>query len=88
MQGGMIMEFINQYSFTVVAGTLIIVFAFFIFRYEIGQRQVISLVALVIGFFVAYSFFNPGESSTGGASRVADAMGGGKPVLMEFQSPF
>ena len=88
MQDGMIMEFFNQYSFTVVAGTLIILFAYFIFRREIGQRQIISLIALIIGFFLAYSFFNPGESSTGGTERLTDAIGSGVPVLLEFQSPY
>ncbi len=82
------MSFVNQFSFTLVAGTLIILFALFIFRQEIGPRQIISLVALILGFFVAYWFFNPGESSPGGSDRLVDAIGSGRPVLLEFQSPY
>lgn len=82
------MTFINQYSFTLVAGSLIALFAWFVFRKEIGQRQVVSLIALIIGFFIAYWFFNPGETSRGGAERAADAIGSGVPVLLEFQSPY
>jgi uncharacterized membrane protein len=82
------MEFINQYSFTIVAGIMIILFAAFIFRQGVGQRQITALAALIIGFLVAYSFFNPGESSTGGAERARNAIGSGTPVLLEFQSPY
>jgi uncharacterized membrane protein len=82
------MEFVNQYSFTMVAGTLIILFSILIFRGGVGQREIIALVALIIGFMVAYWFFNPGESSTGGGERTKAAIGSGKPVLLEFQSPY
>ena len=82
------MAFINQYSFTLIAGTLIILFSFFIFRREIGQRQIISLAALILGFLLAYWFFSPGASSAGGSDRAVDVIGAGTPVLLEFQSPY
>jgi uncharacterized membrane protein required for colicin V production len=82
------MEFLNQYSFTLVAGTMIVLFSAFIFRQGIGQRQITALVALILGFLVAYRFFNPGESSTGGAERAQSAIGSGTPILLEFQSPY
>jgi hypothetical protein len=82
------MEFINQYSFTLAAGFLIILFAVFVFRQGVGQRQITSLVALIFGFLIAYWFFSPGESSTGGEARADSAIGSGTPVLLEFQSPY
>jgi hypothetical protein len=82
------MEFINQFSFTIVAGILIVIFSAFIFRRGIGQRQVTALVALFIGFLLAYWFFNPGEGSSGGAKRAQATIGAGTPVLLEFQSPY
>ena len=82
------MEFVNQYSFTLVAGILIIVFSLFIFRQRIAQREITALIALIIGFLVAYWFFNPGESSTGGGERAQASVGSGIPVLIEFQSPY
>jgi hypothetical protein len=82
------MEFLNQYSFTLIAGTLIILFSIFIFRGGVGQREIIALGALIIGFLVAYWFFSPGESSSGGGERTNAAIGSGIPVLLEFQSPF
>lgn len=82
------MGFINQYSFTLIAGTLITLFSVFIFKQGVGQRQITALVALIIGFLVAYWFFNPGGGSTGGAERTQVAIGSGKFVLLEFQSPY
>jgi hypothetical protein len=82
------MEFVNQYSFTLVAGTLIIIFSYFMFRHGVGQREITALVALIIGFLAAYWFFNPGDSSTGGGERAEAAVGAGIPVLLEFQSPY
>ena len=83
-----ISAFINQYSFTLVAGITIILFSAVIFRRGIAQPQMIALVALVMGFLLAYWFFNPGEGSSGGAQRVQTAIGSGTPVLLEFQSPY
>lgn len=82
------MSIINQYSFTLVAGTLIVLFAVFVFRTGVGQRQIVALIALILGFLFAYWFFSPGESSTGGITRADGAIGSGKPVLLEFQSPY
>lgn len=82
------MELINQYSFTIIAGLMIVLFAAFIFRQGIGQRQLTALIALVLGFLMAYWFFNPGEGSSGGATRAQRAIGAGTPVLLEFQSPY
>jgi uncharacterized membrane protein len=82
------MEFINQYSFTIIAGILIVIFSALIFRRGIGQTQVTALLALFLGFLLAYWFFNPGEGSSGGAKRAQAAIGAGTPVLLEFQSPY
>ena len=82
------MGVINQYSFTLVAGILTVLISIYLFRRGVGQREITALVALIIGFMVAYWFFNPGQSSSGGTQRTKAAIGAGKPVLLEFQSPY
>lgn len=84
----LIQAFINQYSFTIVAGTIIVLFSAIIFRKGIAQPQMTALIALVMGFLLAYWFFNPGEGSSAGAQRVQTTIGAGTPVLIEFQSPY
>jgi len=83
-----IKAFINQYSFTIVAGIIIILFSAVILRRGIAQPQMTALIALVMGFMLAYWFYNPGEGSSGGAQRLQTTIGSGTPVLIEFQSPY
>jgi hypothetical protein len=82
------MAFINQFSFTILAGITLILFTVVAFRRGIGQPQITALIALVLGFLLAYWFFSPGEGSSGGAQRAQSAIGSGIPVLLEFQSPY
>ena len=82
------MEFINQYSFTLMAGVVLVLFAAFVFRKGIGQRQVSAMIALLLGFLIAYWLFSPGEGSNAGVDRAERTIGSGTPVLIEFQSPY
>jgi hypothetical protein len=82
------MQFINQYSFTIVAGVTLILFTAVVFRQGIGLPQMTALVALILGFLLSYWFFNPGESTSGGAQHAQRTIGSGTPVLLEFQSPY
>ncbi|TFH38139.1 MAG: hypothetical protein E4G99_00355 [Anaerolineales bacterium] len=82
------MQFVNQYSFTILAGLILILFTVVSFRRGVGQRPMTALVALALGFLLAYGFFNPGEGSIGGVQRARTAIGSGTPVLLELQSPY
>jgi hypothetical protein len=48
----------------------------------------VALCGLCLGLALAYALLRPGESSQRQAEVVRARLGQGRPVLLEFQSPY
>ena len=81
-------RFFNQHSFTLLATGSILVLAIVLFRDGIEAGDFIALGALIFGLVVAYAFLKPGPSSLFEVDQVEAQIGNGRPVLLEFQSPY
>ncbi len=83
------MQLINQYSFPFLAGVIILIIAGILLRNGGMEGLLVPLAAMIMGFLVAFWLFSPGASAeTSEAARVEGAIGSGKAVLLEFQSPY
>jgi len=83
------MQLINQYSFPFLAGVIILILAGILLRKGGTEGLLVPLAAILVGFLVAFWLFSPGASAeTSAAARVEGAIGSGKAVLLEFQSPY
>ncbi len=83
------MQLINQYSFPFLAGVIILIIAGILLRKGGMEGLLVPLAAMIMGFLVAFWLFSPGASAeTSAAARVEGAIGSGKAVLLEFQSPY
>jgi len=82
------MQFINQYSFVLMAIIIFLVLLVYFLRNGLGQREIIALAALLLGFAAAIFLFNPGDSTLSDDETPEELIGGGTPVLIEFQSPY
>ena len=85
---GRIMQFINQNSFTLMAGVLWLGLAAFLLRDGVTRDDVIALAALAAGLGLAFWFLRPGPSTLEETEQVMARIGAGKPVLLEFQSNY
>ena len=83
------MQLINQYSFPLLAGVIIIILTGILLRKGGTEGLLVPLSAMILGFLFAFWLFSPGASAeTSAAARVEGAIGSGKAVLLEFQSPY
>jgi len=82
------MQFINQYSFVLMAIIIFFVLLVYFLRNGLGQRELIALAALLLGFAVAIILFKPGDSTLSDDETPGELIGGGTPILIEFQSPY
>jgi hypothetical protein len=82
------MQFINQYSFVLMAIVIFLVLLVYFLRNGLGQREIIALAALIFGFAVAIFLFNPGDSTLSDDETPGELIGSGTPILIEFQSPY
>jgi hypothetical protein len=82
------MNFINQYSFLIVAIAAIILLIFFLFRKGFEGGNLTLIGALILGLVLAFLILRPGVSSTQEAEEVLAQIGSGQPVLLQFQSNY
>ncbi|MBE9479260.1 MAG: hypothetical protein IMY80_04775 [Chloroflexi bacterium] len=83
------MQLINQYSFPLLAGVIILILAGILLRKGGTEGLLVPLSAMILGFLFAFWLFSPGASAeTSEAARVEGVIGSGKAVLLEFQSPY
>jgi energy-coupling factor transporter transmembrane protein EcfT len=82
------MQFINQYSFVLMAIIVFFVLLVYFLRNGLGQRELIALAALLLGVAVAIILFNPGDSTLSDDETPGELIGSGTPILIEFQSPY
>lgn len=81
-------HWLNQHSFLVVAAGVLILPAAILLRDGVRPADVAALGAVGLGLALAYARLRPGESTQRQADLVRAQIGQGRPVLLEFQSPW
>jgi len=82
-------QFINQYSAVWIAAGLVLVITLYLFRQKPRFSDFIALGAVALGLVIAWSLLHPVQTPLMEDARKVQAMiGQGKPVLLEFQSPY
>lgn len=82
-------QIINQYSAIWIAAGLVLAVALFLFRHKPRLRDFFALGIVIAGLVVAWVFMRPTQTPLmEDAKAVQEMIGQGKPVLLEFQSPY
>ena len=81
-------KIINQNSFVIFGGILLIALGYFLFRngFKIPQAAIFFVALAVLA--MAWLALRPKQSPVTTATEVEQIIGSGTPVLLEFQSPF
>ena len=80
---------INQYSALWMAGAFLFLVVLVILRHKPTVSDYIALGVVIVGLVVAWIALHPRQSPLmDDAQMVRDMIGVGKPVLLEFQSPY
>ena len=82
-------QFLQTHSLFWIAGALVAVLALLLFRNKPKLPEIAAFATIVIGMLVVYSYIRPTQTALiGEAAQVQAMIGQGKPVLLEFQSPY
>ena len=82
-------QIVNQYSALWTAGALVLLVVLIIFRHKPTTSDYIALGVVSIGLAVAWVTLHPRQTPLmNDAKMVQEMIGDGKPVLLEFQSPY
>ena len=82
-------QLINQYSALWIAGTFLLLVALMLFRQKPKTRDFIALGVVVIGLALAWALLHPTQTPLMEDAKTVQSIGTvGKPVLLEFQSPY
>jgi hypothetical protein len=80
---------INQYSALWIAGAFLLLVALILFREKPKARDFIALAVVALGLVLAWVMLHPTQTPLmDDAKTVQSMIGQGKPVLLEFQSPY
>ena len=80
---------INQYSALWTAAAFVLLVVLVIFRQKPRIGDYIALGVVIVGLGVAWSILHPRQTELMGDAKAVQVMiGAGKPVLLEFQSPY
>ena len=80
---------LNQYSFIIVAGLLILVAGLILLRNQPKLKDFLAFGVIALGFVSAWVMLHPHQTPlVGDAKIVSEMIGKGTPVLLEFQSPY
>lgn len=79
----------NQYSLFLILVAFLAMMAFLFFRKGIRIQEIISFLVIFAGLAVAWMALRPTQTLLSvAASDVQARIGAGRPVLLEFQSPY
>jgi hypothetical protein len=79
----------NQYSLLWIVIVLLAVVGFFLFSKTHRLPEIITFLVICTGLAVAWLALRPTQTPLAGtAAEVRARIGAGKPVLLEFQSPY
>ena len=81
-------HWLNQHSFLVAAALALVVLAALLLRDGLRPADLIALGALCLGLALAFALLRPTANANAQADAVRAQIGQGKPVLLEFQSPY
>ena len=80
---------LGQYSFVLVLLVIFIVAAFILLRRQLRWQEFLSLGVIGLGLVTAWIVLHPVQTPLmEDSARVREMIGQGKPVLLEFQSPY
>jgi hypothetical protein len=80
---------INQYSLFLILIAFLALVAFLLFRKGIRIQEIIAFSVIFAGLAVAWLALRPTQTPlSDAASDVQARIGAGRPVLLEFQSPY
>lgn len=82
------MSLINQHSFLISAAFINLLAAFFILRGGVTPWRVLGVLGVAVVLGLIWWVVRPRQSDLVEISRVEGHIGGGVPVLLEFQSPY
>jgi hypothetical protein len=89
LKGRNLMQIFNQYSAVWIAAVLVVVVGFLLLRRKPKWPQFLAFGLLVLVLGLAWIFLHPRQTGQiYSAAQVQAAIGQGKPVLLEFQSPY
>ncbi len=82
-------QVLNQYSALWMAGALVLLVVLIILRHKPKISDYIALGVVIVGLGVAWAMLHPRQTLLmDDAKMVQEMIGAGKPVLLEFQSPY
>jgi hypothetical protein len=81
-------QIFNQYSFLISAVFLLLVLAGVVLVSPQRKRAILVLCVGILAVFASWLVIRPASSPYASAAEVKALIGKGKPVLVEFQSPF
>ena len=82
-------QLVNQYSALWIAGTFLLLVTLILFRQKPKTRDFIALGVVTVGLLAAWIMLHPTQTPLMDDSKmVKEMIGQGKPVLLEFQSPY
>jgi multisubunit Na+/H+ antiporter MnhB subunit len=82
-------QLVNQYSALWIAGAFVLLLALILFREKPKARDFIALGVVIVGLALAWLLLHPTQTPLMDDARTVQSMiGQGKPVLLEFQSPY
>ena len=82
-------QIFNQYSFVFIASALILIGGIFVFSRKLRWQETLALGVIVAGIVTAWFILHPVQTPLMDDAKNVQAMiGQGKPVLLEFQSPY
>ena len=82
------MQFFNQNSLWIGGLILITLISFFRLRDGVTRRDGLVIGAVIGVLILGWAVFRPRASQVAGADEIRARIGAGKPVLLEFQSPY
>lgn len=82
-------QIFNQYSFVFIATALILIGVIFVLSRKPRWQDALALGVVVAGIVTAWIILHPTQTPLMDDAKNVQAMiGQGKPVLLEFQSPY
>ena len=82
-------QVINQYSALWMAGAFVLLVVLIIFRHKPKISDYVALGVVIIGMVLAWTSLHPRQTPLMGDTKMVQEMiGQGRPVLLEFQSPY
>jgi hypothetical protein len=82
-------QLINQYSALWIASAFVLLVVLIVFRHKPKTSDFIAVSVVILGLIIAWVVLHPRQTPLMDDARdVQEMIGQGKPVLLEFQSPY